>query len=98
MLRPLALVTGWLALLFCAATPARADSTFSLGVEGGVMEFDAHASLGAAGAAWGVRGGIGFFGPTRFEARYLSSERDQASVREGDAQLRLSLLPGGAAP
>jgi len=98
MLRPLALVTGWLALLLGAATPARADSSFSLGVEGGVMEFDSRASLGAAGAAWGVRGGIGVLGPTRLEARYLSSGHDQSSVREGDAQLRVSLLPGGAAP
>jgi len=83
--------------------PARADAGFSLGVEGGVMEFDARASLGDAGVAWGLRGGIGLFGPTRLEARYLSSGHDlagghSANVREGDAQLRLSLLPGGTTP
>src|SRR2546427_11372508 len=85
------------AIVVLLGAPARADSGFSLGVEGGVMEFDSRASLGNAGAAWGLRGGFGFFGPTRLEARYLSAGVEGASAREGEGQLALPLLPGRAA-
>jgi opacity protein-like surface antigen len=82
------------------ATAARADAGFSVGVEGGVMEFDSRASLNASGIAWGLRGGVGFLGPTRLEARFLSASQDmgqyQATLREGDAQIRVSLIPNTA--
>jgi hypothetical protein len=86
------------ALWLLAGRAARADSAgFSLGVEAGVMEFDDHASLGSAGMAWGIRGGMGLIGPTRLEARYLAASHDLAGgsidVREGTAQLRLSIIP-----
>src|SRR5215471_21486427 len=84
----------------CWGSVARADNWFSVGLEGGVMEFDSRASLDSSGVSWGLRGGIGLFGPTRLEARFLSAAHDQATytanVREGSAQLRLSLIPHSA--
>ena len=85
------------AALLAASAAARADG-FSVGGGGGGMEFDTRASLGESGLAWGLRGGIGLFGPARLEARFLSAARDldngySASAREGDAQIRLALLP-----
>jgi opacity protein-like surface antigen len=86
------------ATLLAGPTLARADSSFSLGVEGGVMQFESSASFNQAGFAWGLRGGFGLFGPTRLEARLLSASQEEAgtrtSLREGSAQLRLSIIPG----
>src|SRR5436309_5246592 len=74
---------------------AWADATVSVGVEGGVMEFDDRMSLGNAGGALGLRGGVGFLGPTRLEARYLRAGVDAAgmtaSVTEIAGQLRLTV-------
>jgi hypothetical protein len=81
----------------CWGSVALADGGFSVGLEGGVMEFDSRASLDTSGVSWGLRGGIGLFGPARLEARFLSATHDQdthsASVREGSAQLRLAFIP-----
>ena len=89
-----------LAAVLCWGSVARADGGFSVGLEGGLMEFNSKASLDSSGMSWGVRGGIGLFGPTRLEARFLSAAHDQstytANVREGSAQLRLSLIPHSA--
>jgi hypothetical protein len=86
-----------LAAVLCWGSVARADNGFSVGLEGGVMEFDSRASLDSSGVSWGLRGGIGLFGPARLEARFLSAAHNQdtytASVREGSAQLRLSMIP-----
>jgi hypothetical protein len=81
------------------APPIRAEPGFSLGVEGGVMQWGPSASFGAAGVAWGLRGGIGLIGNLRLEARFLSARRDlsagmTATAREGDAQLRVALRSG----
>ena len=84
----------------CWGSVARADGGFSVGLEGGVMEFDSRASLDSSGMSWGLRGGIGLFGPMRLEARFLSAALSQdaytANVREGSAQLRLSMIPNSA--
>jgi hypothetical protein len=77
----------------------RAEPGFSVGVEGGVMQWGSTPSFGAAGVAWGLRGGIGLIGNLRLEARFLSARRDlsagmTATAREGDAQLRVALRQG----
>jgi hypothetical protein len=93
-----------LALLAATAmvSVAHADGGFSVGLEGGLMEFDDSASVASRGFAWGLRGGISLLGPARLEARFLSAGRDVSgyseTVREGDAQLRLSLLPRATTP
>jgi len=83
-----------LALVLASGAVAWADATISVGVEGGVMEFDDRMSLGNAGGVLGLRGGIAFFGPTRLEARYLRSSVDvagaSATATEISGQVRLT--------
>src|SRR5262245_18522962 len=96
-MRTMTLAVALIASSVGIAGVARADGGFSVGLEGGVMQFDSRASLDASGVAWGLRGGIGLFGPARLEARFLAANHEQdnhtASLREGSAQLRLSLIP-----
>ena|SRR5687768_11408676 len=84
--------------LFALPSAAHAAGGFSVGVEGGVMEFNSRASLNEAGMAWGLRAGFRLLGPTRLEARFLSAGHElggnTVNLRQGSALLHVALLPG----
>jgi hypothetical protein len=77
------------------STVAHADPFLSLGVEGGIMAVDSSSPRSDAGGAFGLRGGVGFLGPTRLELRYLRGSLDASghSIRSSElaGQLRLTV-------